>query len=169
MCCEDIMWDDELLQRARLEQAVINSAARAPKARDAVTREKDAIMAMVVTLTKRKMIHKVVEDLQKISTQLKEFINDTLEVFHIRTRDDAFVTSCIEELRGSMYQMTQTLTDRGLRVNVLNQNHARHIQSIRTCLKEISRTLNDDCIELDVDMDTSKDHEMAMRLQGLLD
>lgn len=168
---QSIMWDDELLIRARIEQAALNTARHTKVMQEDVQAEKEKLIGQIQSVTRRRAIHKVAEDLARLVAPLQTFMNVTLEHYHLQqshhdppsaTTTD-IVEGIVEELRGAIYQMVFGLSQKNIRVQVMQSQS--HLHSIQTSLAKISNIMQDDTIELEIDMDCSRDEAMARALQ----
>lgn len=160
------MWSEDDLYRAREEQLRINTGAKLPvPTREELASQKDALIKEVASISRRRMIHKVVDDLKNVATKLKPFML-SLDMYATRHRDCPSIEKTVEDLRGAIYTMVHEVSQKNIRVAMTNPDHQRHIGSIRTHLATISSLLEDDCIELDVQMDCKNDERLARRLQA---
>ena len=164
------MWDNEILARAREEQLMINTALsknkkNTPTSND-VIEEKNKITQMIQGIARRRAIHKVAEDIENVATKLRPFLQKTLDQYLLaHPHEQTWVDTIMDEIRGAIYTLVYDLSNKNIRVSVTQNEHQQHIQRIRDQLAIISTLINDDCIELDVNMDCSQDERIARRMQ----
>jgi hypothetical protein len=86
----------------------------------------------------------------------------------LQNRTSQLYETCLNDIRGAVYTMVADLSQKNIRVSLNNEAHKNHMDNVRQQLKVISHLLNDDTIELDVQMDTSRDELIARRLQDTM-
>jgi hypothetical protein len=165
----DAMWDNEILARAREEQLMINTSTsqqRITPTRCQVEDEKNRIIQSIQAIVRRRAIHKVAEDIENVATNLRPFLQKTVDLYQLsHPQDHAWVDTILEEIRGAIYTMVHDLSQKNIRVSVTQAEHKEIIRTIRVHLATLSTLMNDDCIELDVNMDCTQDERIARRIQ----
>lgn len=160
------MWDEELLYRAREEQLLINTRAKAKRVvgKEQLVAEAQEVVATIKRLHRLRSLPSILTRLEDVATKIKQYITETLEIYQIQNRDEKETEGIIENLRGAMYQTVAIINDKNISVNVTSNASQNTLRKITGVLKDISALLHDDTIELSVDMDCSRDEEIARNL-----
>jgi hypothetical protein len=124
------------------------------------------IVKFIESIQKRRMLHTVVFDLKELERELKLFMFCEYERYETKFPTCAEGQKCFEDIRGAIYTMVHVISQKNIKVNVTDVQHQTHMQNIKSHLRAISKIMNDDCIDLCVDMDTSNDEMIARRLHS---
>lgn len=160
--------DDDILTMAREQQIRINTSQNnlivsheELKARCA------SIIKSIEHVSKLKMIPRIASRLEEITHALSVFMVDTMERYALQNKNTSVYDEVLESLRGAIYRMVASLSDKEIRVSIINNKHKGYLEEISTELRSISRLLQDDTIQLDIEMDCSRDEEIARQLAAL--
>lgn len=165
------MWSNDLLQTAREQQLMINST---PPQSQKVSKEEllsdmSKIVKDIESIQKLKMISRITTKLANVAKDIHTLTLNKLDLYLVQHKNDGNITDIVmENIRAAIYRMVTCLSDRDIRVSIDNNKHRTYISHIEAELKKISQLLHDDNILLDVEMDCSRDEEIARQMAGTL-